>query len=269
MKIAILDLYEGEPNEGMRCIQALLEQFKTSVSIPVSYEIFDVRLKLEVPDLSFDAFISTGGPGSPIISQGAEWEQKYFGLMDEIIKYNHKNPHQRKHVLLICHSFQIFCRYYNYATVSKRKSTSFGVMPIHKTKEGMREALFEGLEEPFYAVDSRDYQIVEPNEGKIWSGGGQIICLEKDRPGIFLERAVMAIRFNEAIIGMQFHAEVDPDGMHKYLLRDDKKKIVVEKHGEKKYIQMMQFLNDPLKIKLTYQTIVPNFLEAAALSGAQ
>ena len=79
----------------------------------------------------------------------------------------------------------------------------------------------------------------------------------------------MAIRFNEAIIGMQFHAEVDPDGMHKYLLRDDKKKIVVEKHGEKKYIQMMQFLNDPLKIKLTYQTIVPNFLEAQVRAYAE
>ena len=269
MKIAILDLYEGEPNEGMRCFQALVEQFKAAVSIPLSYEIFDVRSKLEVPDLSFDAYISSGGPGSPITSQGSDWEQKYFNLMNGIIQHNRNNPHQRKHVLLICHSFQIFCRYYNYAKVTKRKSTAFGVMPIHKTKDGMLEPIFAGLAEPFYAVDSRDYQIVEPNEGKIWSGGGHILCIEKDRPGIFLERAVMAIRFDEAIIGMQFHAEVDSDGMHKYLLRDDKKKIVVEKHGEKKYFEMLAFLNDPEKIKLTYATIVPNFLNAAALVVTQ
>ena len=79
----------------------------------------------------------------------------------------------------------------------------------------------------------------------------------------------MAIRFNEAIIGMQFHAEVDSDGMHKYLLLDEKKRIVVEKHGEKKYFQMLQFLNEREKIKLTYNTIVPNFLRAASLVAAQ
>ncbi len=263
INIAILDLYEGEPNEGMRCIQQLIEQFSHSVSTKISYKVFDVRLKLEVPDLSFDAYISSGGPGSPITSQGSEWEQKYFTLMNGIIHHNHYHPHQRKHVLLICHSFQIFCRHYNYANVSKRKSTSFGVMPIHKTKAGLSEPLFAELSDPFYAVDSRDYQIIEPNEGKIWSGGGQILCIEKERPGIFLERAIMAIRFDEAIIGMQFHAEVDSDGMHKYLLRDDKKKIVIEKHGEKKYFQMLSFLNDPDKIKLTYLTIVPGFLNAA------
>jgi hypothetical protein len=137
-------------------------------------------------------------------------------------------------------------------------------MPVHKTKEGKTESVFSHLADPFYVVDSRDYQLIQPNEAKIWSGGGNILCIEKERPLIPFERAVMAIRFNESIIGTQFHPEVDSDGMHRYLLRDDKKKIVVEKHGEKKYLQMMQMLNEPDKIKLTYKTILPNFLHAAA-----
>src|SRR5687767_15211779 len=99
MKIAILDLYEGEANEGMRCIQALIEQFRTTVPFPVSYEVFDVRQKLQVPDLSFHAYISSGGPGSPITSQGLEWEEKYFHLMDGIIRHNRNNPQERKQVL--------------------------------------------------------------------------------------------------------------------------------------------------------------------------
>lgn len=268
MKIAILDLYEGEANEGMRCIQALIEQFMTAAPFPVSYEVFDVRQKLQVPDLSFHAYISSGGPGSPITSQGSAWEQKYFHLMDGILRHNRNNPQERKHVLLICHSFQIYCRHYNYAKVAKRKSTAFGVMPIHKTKEGSKEPLLAGLPETFYAVDSRDYQIVSPNEGKIWSGGGQILCMEKHRPLVKLERAIMAIRFDEAIVGMQFHGEADADGMYRYLLRADKKKIVVEKHGEKKYLQMLQYVNDPEKIRLTYNTIVPNFLQAASRVAA-
>jgi hypothetical protein len=48
------------------------------------------------------------------------------------------------------------------------------------------------------------------------------------------------------------------------LLHDDKKKIVTEKYGEKKYMQMLQMLNEPDKIKHTRKTILPNFLHAAA-----
>ncbi len=260
LKIAVLDLYEGEANEGMRCIKDLIEQFKNEIPFPVTYQVFDVRLKNEIADLDFDAFISSGGPGSPLDSAGSEWEEKYFGLMASIMKHNREKPFQKKFVFLICHSMQIFCRYYGYAKVTKRKSTSFGVMPMHKTKEGKSELLFENLTDPFYAVDSREFQVVEPNEGKIWSGGGTILCIEKHRPFVMLERAVMAIRFNDEIIGTQFHPEVDPEGMHRYLLRDDKRKMVVEKHGEKKYFEMMQMLNEPDKIRLTYKSILPTFL---------
>jgi homoserine O-succinyltransferase/O-acetyltransferase len=260
MRIAILDLYEGEANEGMRGIRQLIDQFKDESPARVEYEVFDVRLKNEIPGLNFDAYISSGGPGSPLASEGSLWEQNYFGLMNGIIQYNRSNPFQRKHVFLICHSFQLFCRYYGFAKVTKRKGTAFGIMPISMTKEGRKESLFAGLEDPFYAVDSRDYQIVQPNEGKIWSGGGQILCIEKDRPFIALERAIMAIRFNEAFFGTQFHPEADSDGMYRYLIRDDKKKLVVDKHGEKKYHQMLSMINEPDKIKLTYKTILPAFL---------
>jgi GMP synthase-like glutamine amidotransferase len=265
-KIAILDLYEGEANEGMRCIHQLIEEFRVETSLPIYLKVFDVRLKKEMPDLSFDAYISSGGPGSPLTSEGSLWEEKYFNLMDDILAYNSNHPFQRKNVFLICHSFQIFCRYYGYAQVSKRKSTSFGIMPIHKTKAGQHEPFFVGLNDPIYAVDSRDYQILRPNEVKIWSGGGHILCIEKDRPFIPLARAVMAIRFNEAFIGVQFHPETDAAGMHKYLLRDDKKKIIVEKYGDKKYHQMLSMVNEPDKINLTYKTILPSFLRNALLT---
>jgi homoserine O-succinyltransferase/O-acetyltransferase len=264
MKIAILDLYEGESNEGMRCIQQLVHQFKAIAPFPVFSQVFDVRRHLDIADLGFDVYISSGGPGSPLTTIGSAWELKYFALMDGIIQHNHNHPSQKKFVFLICHSIQVFCRHYGYAKVTKRKSTSFGVMPVHKTREGKKEPLFLQLSEPFYVVDSRDYQIVEPNEAKIRSSGGNVLCIEKERPLIPFERAVMAIRFSEAIIGTQFHPEVDSDGMHRYLLRDDKKKIVTEKYGERKYVKMLQMLKEADKIKLTQRTILPNFLQLAA-----
>src|SRR5262245_32076071 len=136
LRIAILDLYEGEPNEGMRCIRQLVDGFRTDYGLDLSYEVFDVRLKNEVPDLSFDTYISSGGPGSPLASEGSEWEQKYFALIDSIKKHNSNNPHEKKHLLLICHSMQLYCRHYAYAIVKKRKSPAFGVMSIHITKQG-------------------------------------------------------------------------------------------------------------------------------------
>jgi homoserine O-succinyltransferase len=264
MKIAILDLYEGEANEGMRCIRDIVEHFIAQCSFPVSYQVFDVRLKNEIADLNFDAYISSGGPGSPILSQGSKWERSYFSMMDGVIQHNIDNPSQPKHVFLICHSFQIYCRHYEYARVTKRKSTSFGVMPIHKTRDGEDEPLFHHLTDPFFAVDSRDYQILEPDEEKIREEGGHILCIEKERPHILLERAVMAIRFNEFIIGTQFHPEADSDGMHRYFLREDKKKMVIKRYGERKYFHMMQNLNDPDKIKHTYKSILPAFLNKAS-----
>src|ERR1700690_4278940 len=104
MRIAILDLYEGEANEGMRCIIQLVEQFKAEIAVPLEYQIFDVRLKNEIADLSFDAYISSGGPGSPLTSEGSLWEENYFGLINGILQYNRNNPFQRKYVFLICHS---------------------------------------------------------------------------------------------------------------------------------------------------------------------
>ena len=261
--IAILDLYEGNANEGMRGIRQLIEEFEADSRLMVKYEIFDVRLKAEVPDLSFDLYISSGGPGSPLESEGSLWERKYFSLMDDIRAFNLQHPQEKKHVLLICHSFQIYCRHYGYGLVTKRKSTSFGVMPVHKTTEGHHDPLYRSLNDPLWAVDSRDYQITKPNIEKIEAGGGALLCIEKFRPHVEHDRAVMSVRFDEAIIGMQFHPEADAVGMRMYLLREDKKELVIEKHGEKKYWEMLEHLSDPDKIMLTYSTVIPRFLMIA------
>lgn len=260
IRIAVLDLYEGTPNEGMRGIRQLIEEFTADSHLPVASSIYDVRIKCEVPSLDYDIYISTGGPGSPLDTKGSLWERKYFALMDSIRDYNAKNPHRRKHVLLICHSFQLYCRHYGFAKVSKRKSTSFGVMPVHKTDIGMHEPLFRSLNDPFWAVDSRDYQITKPDVTKIIANGGEILALEKKRPHVHLDRAVMAIRFDEAFIGMQFHPEADAAGIRMYLLREDKKEMVIEKHGEEKYWSMLDHLNDPDKIMATYHAVIPRFL---------
>jgi GMP synthase-like glutamine amidotransferase len=269
MRIAILDLYDGEPNQGMRCIREILHDFASENAIHIEVQEFDVRVKSEVPDLSFDAYISTGGPGSPIDSEGSEWEAAYFGFMDELRLYNRHHTDHKKYVFLICHSFQLYCRYYGLGKVSKRLSTSFGVMPIHMTSGGTREPYYKGLMDPFWAVDSRDWQVTEPDMKKIHADGGDVLSIEKYRPHVKLERCVMAMRFDDAIFGTQFHPEADSSGMLVHLLTDDKKQNVIHHHGEAKYHSMIEHLNDPDKIVFTHDTILPNFLKRAVSASKE
>jgi GMP synthase-like glutamine amidotransferase len=262
--IAILDLYEGVPNQGMRCIRELITQFGHDHQLNIQWDEFDVRLKQELPDLSYDFFISSGGPGSPIDSEGSEWENKYFAWIDMVSDYN-KDPHNqlKKNVLFICHSFQLACRYFKVATVAKRKSTAFGVFPVHMLEDGKNEPIFNGLQDPFYAVDSRDFQVIQPDQSQLNILGAAVLAIEKERPHVPLERAIMAIRFNACMVGTQFHPEADGPGMSMYLQRDDRKDIVIENHGYEKWESMVEQLTDPDKILYTYAHIIPNFLKHA------
>ncbi len=263
LKVGILDLYKGVPNEGMRCIKMLLEEFFDKSDFEGSYEIFDVRGEEAVPEIhNFDVFISTGGPGSPLL-EGHTWEANYFGFIDQLIQYNQENE-KKKHLFAICHSFQLLIQHFQFSQVGKRKSTSFGVMPVHKTEAGEHEAIFEGLEEPFWAVDSRDYQAIQADFDKIEAFGASILCIEKERPHVPLERAIMAVRFTPEIIGTQFHPEADADGMYRYFQTEEKRAAVINEYGEEKFNDMLEYLEDPEKIMFTESVIIPNFLRIAA-----
>ncbi|BDQ11760.1 type 1 glutamine amidotransferase [Sediminibacterium sp. TEGAF015] len=264
IRVAILDLYEGQANEGMRCIRTILADWSIANHQPIEIREFDVRLNLEVPSLDFDIYISSGGPGSPLETEGNAWEEKYFGWVEKLREWNNGSAFPKKHAFFICHSFQLFCRYFKLGNVCKRRSTSFGVFPVHQMEDGHAEKVFAGLNDPFYCVDSRDYQVIEPNHDKINEMGGSILAIEKNRPHVPLERAVMAIRFSEYFIGTQFHPEADAHGMAMYLQREDKKKVVIDAHGEEKWKSMVEQLLDPGKIMWTYQHILPNFLTEAS-----
>ncbi|MEJ7626766.1 MAG: GMP synthase [Ferruginibacter sp.] len=248
----------------MRCIREILNQYAELNHIDLHVDEFEVRIKKEIPGLEYDAYISSGGPGSPLESKGSEWEAVYFEWLHQVEKFNlHSDNNIKKQVFLICHSFQLVCRHLRTATVSKRKSTAFGVFPIHLVSDAGSEPIFNGLKDPFYAVDSRDYQVTEPNHSILKEMGSTILAVEKARPHVPLERAVMAIRFNENMIGTQFHPEADAIGMSLYLQTSDKKKTVIQNHGEEKWQSMIDQLNDRDKIMYTYAHVLPNFLNMA------
>lgn len=262
IRLALLDMNNNAPNQGMRNIKEISEAYQRNADFPVKIEIFDVRAKNEVPNIiDFDIFISSGGPGNPH-REGLEWEEKYAYFLDELWEYNQTND-DKKYLFLICHSFQLAAIHWDLGTVNKRKSYSFGVMPIHKTAEGETDYLFENLPEPFYAVDSRAYQLIQPKYDNFEKIGAKVAAIEKDRPNINLERAIMAIRFSDEIFATQFHPEADPLGMIENFKIDERKNALINEFGIEKYNETIDKLDDEDKIVLTRSQILPRFLKFA------
>lgn len=257
VKIAILDMNNDEPNQGLRCIIDIAKSFNTDLD----YKIFNVRAKKELPDLTYDLYISSGGPGSPLDS--GSWRQPYLELIQSLWDFNKNSVEEKKFLFLICYSFQVVCDYFKLGEMKPRKSTSFGILPIHKTKAGSKDLILDGLDDPFYAVDSRDWQLIQPRLKVFKEQGATILSLEKIRTHVEYERAIMAVRFSNEIVGTQFHPEADPVGMLTHFSKEEIKQHIISTFGEEKYNDMMDKMDDDDKILRTYNIILPKFISNA------
>jgi GMP synthase-like glutamine amidotransferase len=259
-KIAILDLYNGIANQAIQSIEKILHQYGVKHTVKLGWKVFSVRERNDVPGTDFDIYISSGGPGNPFTEE-KEWDKNYFKLIDELAAHNASGAKNKKHVLFICHSFQLMCRRFQLAEVSLRNMPSFGVFPVDVVKDGEDDPLFKNMPGPFYAVDSRSWQVVNADMEAFEKMGAKILAIEQVRTSDSLPRALMAIRFNEYFVGTQFHPEFGPEVMQKRLMMEDNKRGVIAEWGEVGYKEMLSGLNDADKLVLTFNNIVSNFLD--------
>lgn len=258
LRAALLDLYNGEQNRGIPMLKSILSRYDEVMD----FDHFDVRARCEIPDLSYDIYLFSGGPGDPLES-GGNWQAPFFKLIEDLWQHNQQTSEAKKHCFFICHSFQMACHHFGLGEVTQRYKMSFGTYPVYKTHEGKAEPYFEGLPDPFYIADFRRYQVVNPKHKRFKELGAKILCLEKLRPHVHYERAIMAVRFSREMIGTQFHPEADPGGLLQYFLEEERKKSIVEEHGASRYDRMIRDLANHGKIQRTFETLIPAFLEGA------
>ncbi len=113
VRVAILDLYEGAANQGMRCIRTILKEWSESNNLDLHTDEFDVRLKNEVPDTSYDIYLSSGGPGDPLTSRFDDWDISWCRWLNEMERWNN-NPDtiQKKYIFFISfYSHRNVCGY--------------------------------------------------------------------------------------------------------------------------------------------------------------
>ena len=255
IRIAILDMYDGAANIGLRCLHHIIKDWESEHHLSTETVVFNTRGACEIPDDNFDIYLSTGGPGSPLDSESEKWDQLYTQWLEHIYEIN-------KPVFLICHSFQIACRHFDLGTVCLRKSRQVGVLPVHTLVE---DELFKGLPATFYALESRVYQIIAPNDAKIKSMNAQIMALEKMRPTVPLERAIMAMRFSKNMYGVQFHPEAALNELVIYFNDPSTKQSIINEFGLDKWNRIMDHLNEDAPITNTYTHLIPNFLDKAMI----
>ncbi len=120
--IAILDLYEGRENQGMRGIREIVSEFGKSHHLNVVSKEFDVRRKDELPGLEFDIYISSGGPGSPVESEGLEWDTHYFEWVRLIEQWNNDPGNvKKKYIFFINDSLVLFLFVFKKFQLNKSK----------------------------------------------------------------------------------------------------------------------------------------------------
>lgn len=257
LRLALLDMNNGVPNQGMRCLRDIVGRYEDELD----WQEFEVRQQGQLPDTSFDIYISSGGPGSPL--DGGTWKKQFFDLIDALWKNNQDPSLSKKYFFFICHSFQMACEHFELGTIAPRKTTSFGVYPVHKTAKGRKDRLLNDLADPYHVVDSRDWQLIQPRLKVFAEWGATILSLEKIRTHVELERAIMAVRFSDEFVGTQFHPEADPVGMKTHFEQEENRQKVIKNFGLEKYEDMMDQLEDPEKITLTHNKILPHFIESS------
>ena len=177
IRIAILDMNNNHPNQGMRNIKDISETFKANSGYQVSIEIFDVRHQYEMPKIEdFDIFISSGGPGNPH-KEGFVWEENYNRFLNAIWKHN--KEHESKN---ICSLFAIHSSWPAFIGIwQKLPKENLILSELCRSirQKPVKRIFTEKSSRTFYAVDSRAYQVIQPKTDHLEKHGMQILALEK------------------------------------------------------------------------------------------
>lgn len=256
IRMAILDMNKNVENMGLASIQRIADQFGV-----IEYDVFDVRHEGKVPGLDYDIYISSGGPGHPLVMEGG-WDKKYFPLLDQLWQYNNEHD-DKKYMFFICHSFQLVCHHFGIGTISTRAKESFGIVPVDLTEAGKEDPLFAYINNPFYGADFRKYEVINPDEDHLADLNAVVTALENPDLDIDDNRALMAVRFSDTWFGTQFHPEAHPDGMVHYLRRPEKKAMIIEQFGQDTYEEMMHNALHPERLAHTRDMILPGFIKNA------
>src|SRR5215472_8131624 len=203
LRLCLIDMNAGVPNQAMRCFRRILDGFmarvrKANPELPVEVRHVHPRNLGESPPADCDLYLATGGPGSPLDGYDDPWCTAYRSFLDDVVNEGARSSAGTngagRSALLVCHSFEIAAAHLGVAHLQRRGVRKFGVMPVYPTELGMRSELLRAFGERFFAWEHREWEVVEVDEKKLSGLGGELWARES-RDGLSKGEGLLAFRF--------------------------------------------------------------------------
>ena len=265
LRILLVDMNNGVPNEAVRCFNRLIEAFAVrardanpGLKTPITH--VQPRNLGEVPPRDVDLVLSTGGPGSPHDGFDQPWCTAYRKFLDHVVAENQRAPDLAPSMFAVCHSYEISVLHFGVARMRERPSVKFGLMPAYVTAEGRQSDLLQGFGDRLFAFEHRGWEAVDLQASKLSALSGRLLATES-RPGRRDKgEALLAFEFAPGLVGTQFHPEGDKPGVIAWIRRPEKASAFKRVYGDELYDRMMKSLSDPARLARTFAMMVPGWL---------
>lgn len=264
LKICIIDMNNGHPNQAMRCMRLLVDRFVGLVrarnpGLPFSLSHVSPRdLGHELPR-DADLYISSGGPGSPYEGDDQPWFRSYMRFLHDLSETAAAHPDKSPSLFVVCYSFQLAVRFFGLGRVIERGGLKFGVMPIYTTEEGRSHPLTAPFGDRLFAFEHRRWQAVDLDESRLRARGGHFLAQES-RDGFSKGRAILALDFGPGIEGVQFHPEADRPGILAWIRKVEHAEAFRETYGEQTFRAMLRTLDNPNRVARTFDLFIPRWM---------
>ena len=227
--IALIDLNARHTNHGIPSIVSMIEASGCEV------ECFEPRVEGSLPGPGFDAYILSGGPGSPL--EDAPWRHE---LLQAITQW--KAP-----VVGVCMGFQILAQVYGW-TVQQLSRPRFGIHQLQLTRAGRADPLIAHLTSAA-AFEQRRFGVFAPARLD-----GTVLATSEHGD-------VTAARFAPGVFGVVFHPEAHPSLIDRLFTEESPvREKLLERHGPETLRRMIGLIP---RLEGPFQTILPGFLRQA------
>ncbi len=264
LRLCLVDMNHGHPNQAMRCFRVLIDGFFAKVKaanpgLETTSITVQPRNLLELPPTDCDLYLSSGGPGSPFEHDGEAWLTSYYGWLDSIVERNLREGSAAPGLLGVCYTFELLINHFKVARMVQRANRKFGVMPIYTTAEGLAHPLTAPFQDRLFAFENRSWEAVDLDERQLRSLGGKLLARES-RDGYSKGLGLHAFEFAPGIEGTQFHPEADKPGVIAWLRKREQAEAFIEAYGAITYQRMLRTLDNPERLAKTFTSLIPGWL---------
>ncbi len=265
LRVSLVDMNNGVPNEAVRCFRRLLEAFSSRVRaanprLKVVLEHVQPRNLGELPSPDADLVLSTGGPGSPHDGWEERWCAGYRVFLDSILERAAADAERAPSAFVVCHSFEIAVQHFRFAEMTRRQDLKFAIFPAYLTEEGERTDFLMPFAERLFVWEHRRWQAVGLQAARLAQQQGAVLATES-RPGQKDKgEALLALRFGPGLEGTQFHPEADRPGVLAWIHRPEHTAALRDAYGNSLLERMMKTLDDPSRLARTYALLIPGWL---------